>query len=137
MIEKFNPQEIEILRRELKETRTHRCKPHLLKAVEVALHRIFNWSFYSNKSIFPTPDILKAMECIIDHTLGLYVQKPYKKRMYWYRSANVKVEDEEVYRNMAKDLALVVLKYKREPDFSDEKPKDWLTNPKYKLSLTK
>lgn len=126
MIEKFTPEELSVIRAELKQLPRNHLKKYFLQPVEIFLDKLFNWKMYSDRFIFPTNDILKAMTCITDHTFGCYEQKPYKKRICWYRNPCVKDEFKDEYLEMCKEIAAIVAKHKKEPDFSNELPRDYL-----------
>lgn len=89
MIERFTPEELDQIRKELKEVDHVSQKDKLLKPEYFRLVRALGFKQYEElRSSFSLFDVKNAITMLVDHALKNYVPNPRGKKS-WKRSASV------------------------------------------------
>ncbi|MBR6982171.1 MAG: hypothetical protein IKH75_01335 [Ruminococcus sp.] len=131
MLEKFTPEEIEIIKKELETYKPSSAKPEICKGDIRRIDEIF-WKdkTYVDRGLCVATEITKAIYCLCDHTLACYeVNKRYSSRRNrdskeWKHAQFIKPEKHELYRKVFHEITEIVLQNRIEPNFDDNREKD-------------
>ena len=122
MIEKFTPEEIEILRKELKDYNPKSYKPDVCADGIKLIDEAFPFNEYDAMNLYARKELVDALYCICDHvtanysrnTRGVHGKTQYRLKRHSY----VQESKREKYKEVFDKIVAVILENKMPPDFT-------------------
>lgn len=116
MLEKFTVEEINELRKELKDYDRKNQKSIFIQDELNRIDAIFDREKYRKKYIYPDRDIREALTTIADHITGNYVRKTrFTKAIndtHWVRATCIPADKEAVYKEAVSRIVDVIVDLK-------------------------